>query len=307
MAIPDYQAVMLPLLEAISDGGDHIMRDVTSVISDRFALSDEERAKMLPSGAARVIVNRVGWAKTDLKNAGLLEQPKRAVIRLTKEGKSALANKPSEINREWLKQYPAFVEYLKPKKNKVDTAGQEEPEETDSIQTPEELIESSYTTHRNALAADLLDQIKSCSPAFFERLVVELLVAMGYGGSIEDAGKAIGGTGDGGIDGIIKEDKLGLDVVVMQAKRWDKGTVGRPDVQAFAGSMEPHRAKKGVFITTSHFSKGAIEYVDQIERKIVLVDGGMLATLMIDYNIGVSPYRSIVLRRIDQDYFEEPE
>lgn len=181
------------------------------------------------------------------------------------------------------------------------TPAKEEPHS----ETPEELIERSYQVMQDALSEELLELVKSCSHQFFEQLVIDLLVAMGYGGSIEDAGKAVGRSGDGGIDGIIKEDKLGLDIVCVQAKRWDANTVGRPAIQAFAGSMEAHRAKKGVFITTSRFSADATDYINRIERKIVLIDGKMLAGMMIEHNVGMNPYKTYVLKRIDSDYFEE--
>jgi restriction system protein len=229
-----------------------------------------------------------------LKKTGFVRQPKRGVVEITDEGKRVLENPPARIDGKFLKQFPSYREFRQRGKSSDSV---EPPEE--ETQTPEESIDGAYQSLREALADELLEQVKACSPAFLERLVVELLVAMGYGGSITDAGKAIGRTGDGGIDGIIKEDRLGLDIVVIQAKRWSDKPVGRPDVQAFAGSMEPHRAKKGVFITTSTFSEQAHEYVKLAERKIVLIDGATLANLMIDHNIGVTTYRSFVLKRLD--------
>lgn len=301
MAIPDFQSVMLPLLQVIGDGQDYRMRDVTTAVADRFNLTDEERQEMLPSGQTTVITNRVGWAKTYLKNAGLLQQPKRAIVRITEDGKQVLTANPASINIKYLDQFPAFKGF-RDKGEKKGNGGVEAVEVP--TQTPEELLEDGYKTLREALAAELLEQIMECSPGFFERLVVELLVAMGYGGSIEDAGKAVGRTADGGIDGRIKEDRLGLDEIVIQAKRWEN-PVGRQEIQGFVGSMEGFRAKKGVFITTSTFSKPALEYVKMIERKIVLIDGTTLANLMIDHGVGVTTYRTFVLKRIDSDYFEE--
>jgi len=222
-------------------------------------------------------------------------------VRITKEGGKVLAENPAGIDVKYLKRYPSFVEFRNASKEAKHTDANGE----DESETPDEQLDTAYKKLRAALVDDLLSQVKQSSPAFFERLVVELLVAMGYGGSIEDAGKAVGRTGDGGIDGIIKEDRLGLDAVVVQAKRWDTNVVGRPDVQAFAGSMEPHRARKGVFITTSSFSSQAEEYVRQIERKIVLIDGPTLASYMIDYGVGVTTYRTFVLKKVDSDYFEE--
>jgi restriction system protein len=295
---------MLPLLQLVADGQEYQTRDITKAISDQFGLSEEEQQEMLPSGYTRVIVNRVGWANTYLKEAGLIKSVRRGVIQITEEGKKVLSENPPAINMKYLERFPSYVEWRNRKKGtKKDNGGTDE----DSIKdkTPEELIEESYSELRDALADEILQQVKELTDTFFERLVVQLLVAMGYGGSIEDAGRAVGKSGDGGIDGVIKEDKLGLDVVVIQAKRWTTNQVGRPDVQSFAGSMEAYRANKGVFITTSTFSKPAIDYVGQIQRKIVLVDGPTLANLMIDHDIGVASYRRFVLKRLDSDFFDE--
>ena len=299
MAIPDYQDCMLPLLEVLADGKDYHLRAVTTALADRFGLTDAERKEQLPSGQQAVIANRVAWAKTYLKKAGLVAQPSRGVVRLTDEGRAVLTGKPAKIDNEFLRHYPSFTDFLG--RTSAEPDGGDVPPDA---ATPEEALEGSYLKLRDALADDLLERLKACSPPFFERLVVDLLVAMGYGGSLADAGQAIGRTGDGGIDGIIKEDKLGLDVVCIQAKRW-KDTVGRPDVQGFAGSMEGFRARKGVLLTTSTFSKEAHEYVTRIERKIVLIDGRRLAQLMIDHDIGVATTRSYVLKKVDLDYFDE--
>jgi restriction system protein len=299
MPIPDYQDCMLPVLEALADGKDYQLRAVTAALADRFGLSEDERKELLRSGQQTVIANRVSWAKTYMKKAGLISQPNRGVVRITEEGRAVLAKKPTRIDNGFLRQYPTFAEFVD--RSSTEPGGVEPAPET---ATPEESLEASYLALRNALADEVLERVKSCSPQFFERLVVELLVAMGYGGSLADAEQAIGRSGDAGIDGIIKEDKLGLDVVCVQAKRW-KDTVGRPEVQAFAGSMEGFRARKGVLLTTSAFSKEAEEYVNRIERKIVLIDGRRLAQLMIDHDIGVATARSYVVKKLDQDYFEE--
>lgn len=298
MSFPDYQDCMLPMLEILADGQDHKVRDLTQAVADRFHLSEDDRARLLPSGQQTVIANRVGWAKTYLKKAGLLANPVRGMVRITDEGRKVLAHKPTRIDTDFLQNFAPFLEFY----NKT-TEVEEKNDHCESVTTPEETLESAYSLLRNALADELLEKVKSCSPTFFEHLVVDLLVAMGYGGSRADAGQAIGKSGDGGIDGIIKEDKLGLDVVCIQAKRWDR-TVGRPEVQAFAGSMEGVRAKKGVLITTGTFSKEAEDYVTRIERKIVLIDGRRLADLMIEHNVGVSISRSYVIKKMDLDYFE---
>ena len=236
-----------------------------------------------------------------LTKAGALERMKRGVFRITERGKELLALKVPKLTIKDLSQFPEFVAFHKGSQN-----GDDEVQEikAERPQTPEEQLANAYKVLREALANDILETVKKASPAFFEELVVDLLVAMGYGGSVEDAGKAVGGSGDGGIDGIIKEDKLGLDVVYVQAKRWSS-SVGRPVVQAFAGSLEGVRARKGVLITTSSFSQDALEYVRVIEKRIVLIDGTHLADLMIDHDIGVNVIQTYKIKRLDSDYFEE--
>jgi restriction system protein len=239
-----------------------------------------------------------------LKKAGLVDQVRRGVLRITSEGQRVINEGPQQLDVAYLQRYESFADFVA-RKVKSDSTSESDDAVSDNSITPEESLENAYATLNRAVEDELLDQVKQISPEFFERLVVELLVAMGYGGSITDAGEAVGRSGDGGIDGIIKEDKLGLDLVVVQAKRYTDGIIGRPAIQGFAGSMEPHRAKKGVFITTSNFSKDAHEYVRQTERKIVLIDGPRLAKLMVEHNVGVTPYRTFVLKKIDADYFEE--
>ena len=287
---------MLPFLEALREKGEMKIRDLVTVLADRAHLTEDERNQLLPSGQ-RVISNRVGWARTYLKKAGLIESPAWGRQKLTQAGQEVLARNPSTIDNQFLLQFPSFAEFIGRQPQETEVAADQ-----GTRATPEQSLEASHLTLRNALAEDLLERVKSCSPAFFERLVVQLLVAMGYGGSLADAGQAIGRSGDAGIDGIIKEDRLGLDVVCIQAKRWSS-TVGRPEVQAFAGSMEGFRARKGVLITTSSFSKDAQAYVNHIERKIVLIDGTRLADLMIDFGIGVSVANTYVVNRLDADYF----
>lgn len=300
MAIPDFQRIMLPLLKIAGDGEMHNLSEVIESLALYFKLAKEEREELLPSGRQAKFDNRVSWATTYLKKAGLLESSGRAAFRITQRGLEALKENLQVINVRFLKKYPEFMDFVRstPKNH------QEEEDELKLSQTPEEILESVYQELRRNLAQELLERIKNCSPKFFERLVIELLVKMGYGGSMHDAGQAIGRTGDGGIDGIIKEDKLGLDVIYVQAKRWE-GTVGRPVVQAFAGSLEGQRAKKGILITTSQFSSDAKEYVLRIEKKIVLIDGEMLAKLVIDNDVGVSKVTSYDIKKIDSDYFSD--
>jgi restriction system protein len=301
MSIPDYQSVMLPLLAFAGDRKEHSKRDATDHISALFKLTEEERKELLPSGRQYIIDNRVGWATTYLKKAGLLESPRRSVFRITDQGLEVLKRPPKEINVRFLEQFPGFVEFRKVGKGDLE----EQPQERGaSEQTPQEALEYGYQKMRKDLAQELLISVKQMSPQFFERLVVELLLGMGYGGTLSDAGKAIGQSGDGGIDGIIKEDKLGLDVIYIQAKRWE-GTVGRPEIHKFVGALAGKRASKGVFITTSSFTKDAAEYVTTIADKIILIDGDMLAQLMIDHDIGVTRVASYDIKRIDSDYFSE--
>jgi restriction system protein len=299
MAIPDYQSIMLPLLEFSGDQKEHSLRETIEFLSSEFNLTEDERKERLPSGRAATFDNRVGWARTYLKKAGLLESTKRAHLRITSRGLDVLQQNPEKIDNKFLKQYPEFIEF-QTSGNKTDKP--KKPEE-DGSQTPEEEIEEAYQRVRQELAYELLQTVIGCSPMFFEQLVVDLIVKMGYGGTRRDAGTAIGKSGDGGIDGIIKEDRLGLDVVYIQAKHWDGTSIGRPEIQKFAGALQGKRARKGIFITTSTFTKSAYEYASSIDTKIVLIDGGMLTQLMIDFNIGVNAVAAYELKRIDTDYF----
>lgn len=304
MAVPDFQSIMVPLLKAAADGQPHLISDLRERIAPCFHLTDSELAERLPNGTP-LFANRVAWAVTHLGKAGALDRVRRGVLAITDRGRDLIRNHPERITLRDLNQFPEYREFRKmpdPAAQKAE-AGQAEVDVTGQ-KTPEEQLAESYQVLRQALAVDLLDAIRKASPAFFEKLVVDLLVSMGYGGSVEDAGRAVGGAGDDGIDGIIKEDKLGLDVVYIQAKRWTS-TVGRPVVQSFAGSLEGHRARKGVLITTADFSQEARDYVQRIEKKIVLIDGRQLAQFMIDHDVGVTKERTYIVKRIDHDYFEE--
>jgi restriction system protein len=301
MVVPDYQSIMLPLMEFASDQEEHSLRNATDHLAIHFGLTDEDRKELLPSGKQTVFANRVGWAKTHLSKAGLLETPRRSIFKITFRGVEILSKKPQKINVSLLRQFPEFLEFIGSASN-ARTVPIVETEEQISQDTPEEILEYAYQTIRQALAQDLLARVKTCSPSFFENLVVELLVKMGYGGSIKDAGKAIGKSGDEGIDGIIKEDRLGLDVIYIQAKRWND-VVGRPEIQKFVGALAGQGAKKGIFITTSRFSDAAREYSPRNETKIVLIDGEQLAQYMIDFNLGVSPISFYETKKLDSDYF----
>lgn len=299
--IPDFQTIMLPLLNLISDGSEHTTLETNKKLADHFNLTEEEVNEFLPSGTQKTFQNRVAWAKSYLKMSGLLESTKRSSFRISEAGKRLLETKPTEINIKLLKTITAFSDRSGRSKEE-DTLT--ETENNISNSTPEEILENSYIKIRKSLAQEILFRIKRCNPSFFENLVVELLVKMGYGGSFKEAGKSIGRSGDEGIDGIIKEDKLGLDVIYIQAKRWEN-VVGRPEIQKFVGALAGQGAKKGVFITTSRFSNEAIEYQPRNETKIVLIDGEQLAELMIDHNLAVSTIKTFEIKRIDNDYFGE--
>jgi restriction system protein len=302
VAIPDFQTIMRPLLEHLADGKIKSNRETIEALSKYFHLTEEEVAELLPSGQQSIFSNRIAWAKAHLKNAGLLDSPTRGQYKITSRGLAALVQNDQQINLKYLKQFEEYS-YRQGVKVRDTKANDDQPKPVETL-TPFEQIETGYQRIREELIDELLGKVKETSPAFFERLVVELLVVMGYGGSRKDAGQTIGRSGDGGVDGVIKEDRLGLDAIYIQAKRWE-GCVGRPEIQKFAGALQGQRAKKGVFITTSSFSKEAIEYVSKIESLIVLIDGVELTELMIDYGLGVSKIASYDVKRIDSDYFEE--
>lgn len=303
MPVPDYQSLMLPLLEALADGLEHGLRDLREDIAGKLAIADADREELLPSRKQAVYDNRLGWAKTYLDKAGLLETARRGVYRLTERGRQVLTSRPSRIDVTYLSRFPEFEEFRRRPEQEGEPAV-DEPKPVPTAATPQEAFDGAYQQLRRGLEGEVLAAVKAASFRFFERLVVELLVKMGYGGTLKDAGKAIGRSGDDGLDGVIKEDHLGLDAIYVQAKRWEN-KVGRPDVQAFAGSMEGVRGRKGVFITTSAFSSEAKEYVTRIERKIVLIDGSQLASLMIDFGVGVSTVNAYEVKRVDTDYFSE--
>ena len=302
MAIPDFQTVMLPFLWHLKDGKEHKLSQLVEFLSDHFKLSPEERQLMLASGQQEVIRNRAGWARTYLKKAALIDSPRRGFFNITDRGLNVLAENPTKIDMKFLERFPeyiAFRDFQRPDEKGILPAPP-----ANNLATPEEDLDAAYNRLRQNLESDLLEQVKATSPSFFERIVVDLLVRMGYGGNRHDASQAIGRSGDGGIDGIIKEDRLGLDVIYVQAKRWE-ATVGRPEIQKFAGALQGNRARKGVFITTSDFSSEAKDFVTRIESKIVLIDGAMLTQYMIDQNAGVSTTRSYEIKKIDLDYFTE--
>jgi len=303
MAIPDYQTIMLPLLKFISDQKEHHVREMIDYLAGEFRLSDEERRRLLPSGNDVIFDNKVKWARLYIGKAGLLEPTGKGYWKITKRGLQVLSQNPSRIDVKFLEQFLEYREWRK-------TTSRETKEETTSKvevvgeQTPGEALEYGYQQMKNDLVQQLLTQVKNASPKFFEKLVVELLVKMGYGGSIRDAGKVVGASGDEGIDGVIKEDRLGLDTIYVQAKKWT-ATIGRPELMKFVGALKGQKANKGVFITTSKFSTDATDYVTKIDSKVVLIDGEQLAEFMVDFHIGVSPVATYEIQRLDSDYFAE--
>lgn len=306
MPIPDYQSVMMPLLKVAADGQEHHVIDAINILADQFGLTEEERKQLLPSGVQRIFDNRVRWARTYLRKAGLIEYPKRGYFKVTGRGQNVVAQKLPRIDVGFLKQYPEFVEFFAGKKAVADAEGMLEPESPEvSSVTPEEALADGYLKLRKQIESDLLARVKACAPDFFERLVVMLLTTMGYGGSLADAGRAIGKSGDGGVDGVIKEDRLGLDLLYIQAKRWDNATVGSPEIQKFVGALHGKKAKKGIFITTSSFSRSAVEYAAGLDTKVILIDGSQLAELMFEYGVGVTTSNSYAVKRIDSDFFSE--
>ncbi len=305
MTIPDYQSIMLPLLEYLADQEERSNQEGIDALAKRFGLTDNELNVYVPSGLQPLFVNRFAWAKSHMKIAGLISAPHRAHLKITDLGLELLASHPESISKQTLMTLPKYAEYINDRREKKKSKGETVVAAQDSAElTPEEQLDDAYATIREQLASELLEKVKAGTPLFFERLVVGLLVTMGYGGSRLDAGRTVGRSGDGGIDGVIKEDRLGLDAIYLQAKRWE-GTVGRPEVQKFAGALQGRRAKKGVFITTSSFTREAEDYANTIDTKIVLIDGERLAELMIDHNVGVSPVAAFEIKRLDSDYFEE--
>ncbi len=304
MPIPDFQTFLLPVLTLAGDGREHSLGEAREEIARQFRLSEDERNELLPSGRQRRFDNRVAWAKAYLGQAGLLATTRRAHFHITDRGREVLAERPQRIDISLLKRFGEFREFQNASRRP------DEPSNTVTIGsevqtvTPEELLEQSYQSIRAELISDVLSRVKSSSPQFFESLVVELLLKMGYGRNRAEAGRAIGGSGDEGIDGIISEDRLGLDTIYIQAKRWD-GTVGRPEIQKFVGALHGKRARKGVFITTGLFSSDAREYVSHIDPRVVLIDGRELSEYMVDLNLGVTPKVVYEVKRVDSDYFDE--
>ncbi len=300
MAIPYYNDIMKPALCILGDGKQRIAAEITESLADHFHLTEEERVELLPSEQDLKFRNRVRWALVYLEKSALVNRPARGIYEISERGKKVLKDNPAKITDQFLMQFPEFQKFKKAKP----TDSEPTPTEVVSSTTPQERLEAAYAELSDTLAADLLDRLKKQTPRFFESAVIDLLVRMGYGGNRTDAARAVGRSRDGGIDGIIRQDRLGLDVVYVQAKRWEN-TVGEPTVRDFSGSLDRVRAKRGIFITTSKFSSDAQDFVRQIEKKIVLIDGETLAQYMIEFDLGVSPNKAYTVKRIDEDYFTE--
>ena len=310
MSVPDFQSLMLPVLQAYADGKERLSRDVRAMIASRLGLTAEDISERLPTAPQTRLANRTAWAHSYLKQSGLLESPRRGHYRITDRGRQVLAAPPPRIDIPFLERYPDFQEFRARKGTRSEATVEGEPaevaaaDEFAAVLTPDEQVRAGAALVKANLAAQLLERVKQASPSFFENLVVDLLVAMGYGGTHEDAAKVVGGSGDGGIDGVIKEDRLGLESIYVQAKRWE-ASVGRPNIQQFAGALAGHHARKGVVLTTSSFTQDAVNYAKTLQATIVLIDGEQLADLMIEFGVGVSDVQTIRLKKVDEDYFAE--
>jgi len=301
MAIPDFQSLMLPLLRSLENGSECSTQETLDALAKELGLTETDVTQPMPSRKAPLFTNRVAWAKLHLKRAGLIDSPRRGVYRITERGRETLRTPPDRINLAYLARFPEYAEFRARSRASAEGDGSSDINQEEE-RTPEEYIDYGYSRLRAALADEILSRIAQMPPAFFEKLVVDLLVAMGYGGSQRDAGRAVGPGADEGIDGVIKEDRLGLETIYIQAKRW-QATVGRPEIQRFAGALQGQRARKGIFITTSDFSKEAEAYAASIQSTIVLVNGAQLAELMIDHGIGVTLVNTYDIKRLDSDYF----
>ena len=300
MAIPNFQTIMLPLLQLASDGKAHNVVIATEKLAQSFNLTEDEKLDLIPSGSPR-FYNRVSWAKTHLKKAGLINYPQRGYFQITNKGCDVLKEKPSEINMKYLMRFDEYVEFRKA----YQAGSKEEHNDEDEELTPEEEFDKAYQKIRNDLADELLDTILKCSPSFFEKLVLDLLFAMGYGGTQREATRSIGRSGDGGVDGVIDEDRLGLENIYIQAKRWQpENKVGRPQIQAFVGALTGKNARKGVFISTSDFTNDARNYVKSLNIKVVLINGDRLTNHLIDFGVGLSTRSKYEIKHLDSDYFE---
>lgn len=308
MAIPDYQSLMLPVLKIASDGNEHRISDVVDALAEELGVTDAEREELLPSGKQSIFSNRVHWARTYLAQSKLLEATRRGHFKIAERGRSVLAENVSKIDAKFLRRFAEFNAFVggDPAAGTVSAPTPTLEDKVASQSTPDELLRATIREVETALASDLILRICAASPAFFERLVVDLLLAMGYGGSRAEAGRALGKTGDGGIDGVVDQDQLGLDRIYIQAKKYDpENAVSEPEIRGFTGSLGANKANKGVFVTTSYFTKPAHDFAERHPFKIVLIDGAELARLMIRHCVGVRTIETLLLKKIDDDFFPE--
>ena len=303
MPVPQFHEICLPLLRRVADGNDWTLAALRGPIADHFRLTDAERAELLPSGTQSRFVNRLCWSKIHLERAGLLTRVRRGVFMISDVGRSVLAENPATIDLDYLNQFESFRAFRQARSTD-DSAVETQPLPPAVTDTPEVVLERAHQTLNDELAAELLDEIADHTPAFFEKVVLDLMKAMGYGGWGDASGRLTSAGADEGIDGIIHEDRLGLDAIYLQAKRW-QGPVGRPEIHKFVGALHGRRARKGVFVTTSTFTREAVDYAAQIDTKIVLVDGRTLARLMILHDVGCAPAQAFVVKKLDSDYFVE--
>jgi restriction system protein len=312
MSVPSFEQIMLPFLRCLEDGGEQSARAVRECVAQRLELTEDDLRALQPSGGAKLFPNRFHWARIYLDRAGVIQTPRYGWYRLTDRGRQLLRSSPKSVDTEVLMQFPEFKQFIETESSAVKSTipakstpqSPTAPRAEAARGTPDELFEKAYSDLRNTTERELLERLLSASPSFFEETVIRLLVSMGYGGSFPDAAKAIGRSGDGGIDGMIKQDPLGLEVVYVQAKRW-QGSVGRPAIQAFVGSLESMKSAKGVFITTSSFTREAREYISTISRRVILIDGSLLSALLYEHGVGTVSTGSYQRKRVDADYFVE--
>jgi|SRR3989344_4028258 len=289
--VPKYEEMMLPVLQELADGGTRGGQDVASAVAKKMAVSEEDLQQILPSGGQTVFQNREAWAATYLAKAGLIARPERGYLKITERGLAVLKQNPEKIDNEFLRRFKEFQDF------KAKT-----PAESTNDSTPQEDLEKGFQGIGASVRDEIIERLHEVNPTRFEQIVIDVLVAMGYGGSHEDAAKAVGKSGDEGVDGVINEDRLGLDTIYIQAKRW-KANIGRPDVQSFVGALSGRHANKGIFITTSAFTNEAMDYVKTLREKVILIDGERLASLMFEFNVGVATESTYHVKRIDTDYF----